>query len=72
VLENWQDKPCIQVEPMVDKKTLVHKKDAFAHLILWISSSLSTAETAQFCKTRGFYQASEQREHSENLRSGQQ
>jgi hypothetical protein len=51
VLGNWQDKPCIQAEPKVDKNRLVHRNDAFAHLILWISIGLSTDATARFCKT---------------------
>jgi hypothetical protein len=42
VLQNWQDKPCKQTVPIVDKKWLAHWNDAFAHLVLWISFGLST------------------------------
>jgi hypothetical protein len=43
VRQNWQDKPCKQAAPIVDKKWLAHWNDAFAHLVLWISFGLSTA-----------------------------
>jgi hypothetical protein len=38
------DKHCIGLEPNLDKKRIVHKKAAFAQLVLWISSRFSTEE----------------------------
>lgn len=41
---NWLDKDCIYPEQMLEKKRLVNKEVVSAHLILCISSGLSTAE----------------------------
>jgi hypothetical protein len=51
---NSLEKPCIQLEPLLDKKRVAHKKVVSAHLILWIFSGLSTDET-DFLPSQGVW-----------------
>jgi hypothetical protein len=51
-IQNQLNKHCIHEGRMVDKKRVLHKQVASAHLILWICSDLSTARPA---RSAGFF-----------------